>query len=99
MPHAEKAEMEVPDDPQCLPGRIKIIHVGMGASGLLAAHKAKKLLQNYELICYEKNETIGGTWLENRYPGCACDIPAHSTGLQCEYKMLHRHRLRLWYSD
>jgi cation diffusion facilitator CzcD-associated flavoprotein CzcO len=76
MPHAEKPDMVVPDEPQCLPGRIKIIHVGMGASGLLAAHKAKKLLQNYELICYEKNETIGGTWLENRYPGCACDIPA-----------------------
>ncbi|KAK1088477.1 hypothetical protein LTR48_001548 [Friedmanniomyces endolithicus] len=37
----------------------------MGGSGLLAAHKAKKMLSNYELY-------------ENRYPGCACDIPAHT---------------------
>lgn len=27
---------------------------------------------------YEKNTDIGGTWLENRYPGCACDIPSHA---------------------
>lgn len=29
-------------------------------------------------MIYEKNEDIGGTWLENRYPGCACDIPSHA---------------------
>jgi cation diffusion facilitator CzcD-associated flavoprotein CzcO len=26
----------------------------------------------------EKNADIGGTWLENRYPGCACDVPSHA---------------------
>ncbi|OAL49861.1 FAD/NAD(P)-binding domain-containing protein [Pyrenochaeta sp. DS3sAY3a] len=78
MPHGETFDLEVPDDPQCLPQPIRIIHVGMGASGLLAAHKARKFLSNYELVCYEKNSTIGGTWYENRYPGCACDIPAHT---------------------
>jgi cation diffusion facilitator CzcD-associated flavoprotein CzcO len=26
---------------------------------------------------YEKNEDIGGTWLENRYPGCACGEARH----------------------
>ena len=50
----------------------------MGASGLLAAYKARKMLNNYELVCYEKNASIGGTWFVNRYPGCACDIPAHT---------------------
>jgi len=30
------------------------------------------------LTIYEKNAGIGGTWWENRYPGVACDIPAHS---------------------
>lgn len=25
-----------------------------------------------------KNDDIGGTWLLNRYPGCACDIPSHA---------------------
>jgi len=69
---------QVPEYPQCTPGPIKIIHVGAGASGLLFAQKARKWLQNFELVCYEKNDSIGGTWYENRYPGCACDIPAHT---------------------
>ncbi|KAF4343941.1 hypothetical protein FBEOM_2098 [Fusarium beomiforme] len=51
------------------PRKLKIIHVGAGASGLLAAYKAERMLQNYELICYDKNPVIGGTWYENRYPG------------------------------
>jgi cation diffusion facilitator CzcD-associated flavoprotein CzcO len=31
----------------------------------------------WELTLYEKNDAEGGTWYENTYPGCACDIPAH----------------------
>jgi cation diffusion facilitator CzcD-associated flavoprotein CzcO len=27
---------------------------------------------------YDKNPEIGGTWYENRYPGCACDVPSHN---------------------
>jgi cation diffusion facilitator CzcD-associated flavoprotein CzcO len=27
---------------------------------------------------YEKNSGVGGTWFENRYPGCACDVPSHN---------------------
>lgn len=60
---------DVPMYPQCSPQPLKIIHVGAGAAGLLFAHKAEKKLQNYELICYEKNSVIGGTWYENKYPG------------------------------
>ncbi|KAI9155624.1 FAD-binding monooxygenase moxY [Paramyrothecium foliicola] len=30
-----------------------------------------------DLAIYDKNSDIGGTWLENRYPGVACDVPAH----------------------
>ncbi|PNP78593.1 hypothetical protein FNYG_08072 [Fusarium nygamai] len=30
------------------------------------------------LDVYEKNPELGGTWYENRYPGCACDVPAHT---------------------
>ncbi|KIW95966.1 uncharacterized protein Z519_03032 [Cladophialophora bantiana CBS 173.52] len=69
---------QVPDHPHGAPEPVKIIHIGAGASGLLFAHKARKFLKNYELICYEKNSVIGGTWYENRYPGCACDVPAHN---------------------
>lgn len=57
---------------------VRIIHVGAGAAGLLTAFKAQKLLRNFSLVCYEKNAGVGGTWYENRYPGCGCDVPAHS---------------------
>lgn len=36
---------------------------------------------------YEKNPDIGGTWYENRYPGCACDIPSHSYTFSFEPKL------------
>jgi hydroxyversicolorone monooxygenase len=31
-----------------------------------------------EFVIYEKNYNMGGTWLVNRYPECACDIPSHA---------------------
>lgn len=65
MPHADEKPMTVGEHPQCDPIKTRIIHVGMGASGMLAAHKAKRMLKNYELVCYEKNESPGGTWWEN----------------------------------
>jgi cation diffusion facilitator CzcD-associated flavoprotein CzcO len=57
---------------------IRIICVGAGASGLQVAYKAERALENYELQIYDKNDDVGGTWLENVYPGCTCDIPSHS---------------------
>lgn len=38
----------------------------------------RKRLSNVEHIVYEKNPDVGGTWFENRYPGCKCDIPSHN---------------------
>ncbi|KAJ6010385.1 sterigmatocystin biosynthesis monooxygenase [Penicillium sp. IBT 35674x] len=61
------------------PRRLKVIVVGAGISGLSLAHAVEtQQLKNVELVILEKNAGIGGTWYENRYPGCACDIPAHN---------------------
>lgn len=49
--------------------RIKVITIGGGFSGILMAYQIQKYCQNVEHRIYEKNEDIGGTWLENRYPG------------------------------
>ena len=57
---------------------IRMVCVGAGATGLQLAYKAERLLEKVELQIYEKNSDVGGTWLENRYPGCTCDIPSHS---------------------
>jgi cation diffusion facilitator CzcD-associated flavoprotein CzcO len=45
---------------------------------LLFAYKLQRSFRNFELVIFEKNEEISGTWWENKYPGCACDIPAHT---------------------
>ncbi|KAF5561492.1 sterigmatocystin biosynthesis monooxygenase stcW [Fusarium napiforme] len=57
---------------------VKIICVGAGVSGLCLAYKLRRSFQNYSLTIYEKNPEVGGTWYENTYPGCACDVPSHN---------------------
>lgn len=57
---------------------IRVIVVGTGPSGLLFAYKLQRSFTNFSLTLYDKNPEISGTWFENRYPGCACDIPAHN---------------------
>jgi 4-hydroxyacetophenone monooxygenase len=47
--------------------------VGAGASGLAAAHRLRQA--GLEVTVYEKNDDVGGTWLENVYPGCRVDVP------------------------
>jgi cation diffusion facilitator CzcD-associated flavoprotein CzcO len=50
--------------------------VGAGFSGLaIAARIAKAGIERFVVL--ERAESIGGTWRENTYPGCACDIPSH----------------------
>lgn len=49
--------------------------IGAGYSGVYLGIRIPQRLRNVDLQIYEKNEGIGGTWWENRYPGCACDIP------------------------
>ena len=56
--------------------KMRVCFLGAGVSGLDFFHFAEQKLQNVEIICYEKNADVGGTWYENRYPGCACDIPS-----------------------
>lgn len=57
---------------------MRILIIGAGAAGLQIAYKTSKQLSNVTFTIYEKNSDAGGTWLENRYPGCTCDIPSHS---------------------
>lgn len=68
----------VTESPLFTKREVRMVVVGAGASGLQIAHKAEHFLENVTVQIYDKNEDVGGTWLENRYPGCTCDIPSHS---------------------
>ncbi|KAH8695626.1 cyclohexanone monooxygenase [Talaromyces proteolyticus] len=56
---------------------LKVIALGAGAAGICLAKYLPLQLRNVSLSIYDKNPEVGGTWYENRYPGCACDIPSH----------------------
>ncbi|MGC1619343.1 MAG: NAD(P)/FAD-dependent oxidoreductase [Candidatus Acidiferrum sp.] len=55
---------------------VEVLIVGGGFSGLCMAIKLREAGMNSFLLI-EKSDDIGGTWYDNRYPGCACDIPSH----------------------
>ncbi|KKO96957.1 hypothetical protein THAR02_10937 [Trichoderma harzianum] len=60
--------------------KLRVVCIGGGWSGMTLAHKlTHELKWNHfiDLQIYEKNPDLGGTWYENRYPGAACDVPAH----------------------
>lgn len=67
---------KVIEEPSRIGRKIRIIVIGAGASALNLAHDVSNSKLDLELVCYEKNPEIGGTWFENKYPGCACDIPS-----------------------
>ena len=50
--------------------------VGSGFSGLAMAQRMKKAGLG-DFVVLEKAASVGGTWRENTYPGCACDVPSH----------------------
>lgn len=53
---------------------LRVVIIGSGISGIIASIRFRQRIPNVDLCVYEKNADIGGTWLENRYPGCACGM-------------------------
>jgi 4-hydroxyacetophenone monooxygenase len=74
-----------PEDPRAVhwqldPARLSIrdfqvVIIGAGIAGLGMAVRLKEMGIPFTIL--EKNPTVGGTWLENQYPGCAVDTPNH----------------------
>src|ERR1700759_3939976 len=71
-------DYHIRESPMGTKRNLKVIFMGAGCSGINFASQLQKRMENIDLTIYEKNLDFGGTWLENRYPGCACDIPSVS---------------------
>jgi 4-hydroxyacetophenone monooxygenase len=70
----------------------RVVVIGAGMSGLLAAHRLQQA--GVPFVVLEKDADVGGTWLENRYPGCRVDNPNHNYS----YSFAQRHDWPLHFS-
>ncbi|GAA4478429.1 NAD(P)/FAD-dependent oxidoreductase [Rhodococcus olei] len=55
--------------------RTDVLVLGAGFSGLAAAAMISRV-GGLDYLILEQGDDVGGTWRENTYPGCACDIPS-----------------------
>ncbi|EUC56303.1 L-lysine 6-monooxygenase (NADPH-requiring) protein [Rhizoctonia solani AG-3 Rhs1AP] len=63
---------------------INIAIIGAGIGGITAAISLQNTLSVYDYTIYELASEIGGTWQQNNYPGCACDVAGHWYSLSSE---------------
>lgn len=53
-----------------------VVIVGAGFAGIGMAIRLKQEgIQSFKI--FEAGSEVGGTWRDNTYPGCACDVPSH----------------------
>ena len=55
---------------------MRVAIIGAGLGGLAAAVKLRQRT-TADFVIFEQSAGIGGTWRDNRYPGCEVDIHSH----------------------
>ncbi|MFP3747337.1 NAD(P)/FAD-dependent oxidoreductase, partial [Achromobacter sp. SIMBA_011] len=55
---------------------IDIAIIGTGFAGLGMAIRLRQTGMT-DFVVLEKASSVGGTWRDNHYPGCACDVQSH----------------------
>lgn len=55
---------------------VEVLILGAGICGLAAAIGLRQAGID-DVVIVERSDSVGGTWHQNRYPGCAVDIPSH----------------------
>ncbi|MDA0162984.1 NAD(P)/FAD-dependent oxidoreductase [Solirubrobacter ginsenosidimutans] len=63
-----------PPAPEAVPEGFRAIVVGAGISGLATSIRLAEAGIPHTVL--ERNATVGGTWLENHYPGAGVDTPS-----------------------
>ncbi|MGA5817386.1 flavin-containing monooxygenase [Kitasatospora sp. NPDC094028] len=67
-PDASAPEQAVP--------HVRVAVIGSGFGGLAAAVRLRRAGIT-DFVVLERADSVGGTWRDNSYPGCACDVPSH----------------------
>ncbi|GAA2446144.1 flavin-containing monooxygenase [Streptomyces mauvecolor] len=55
---------------------VRVAVIGSGFGGLGAAVRLRREGIT-DFVVLERAGSVGGTWRDNSYPGCACDVPSH----------------------
>jgi cation diffusion facilitator CzcD-associated flavoprotein CzcO len=83
--YAEERTMALSADPGPEERTHAVVIVGTGFAGVGMAIALRKAgVRNFVIL--EKADRVGGTWRENTYPGCACDIRSHLYSFSFEPK-------------
>ncbi len=61
--------------PSETPTALSAVIIGAGMSGICAS--VQLAAHGIEHVLIERHSDVGGTWIENRYPGCGVDVPSH----------------------
>jgi cation diffusion facilitator CzcD-associated flavoprotein CzcO len=56
--------------------RHRIVVIGTGFAGIGMAVRLKQE-GFHDFVVLERAGDVGGTWRDNTYPGCRCDVPSH----------------------
>ena len=79
----QSADVEVAAEPIVT----RAVIIGSGFSGLgMGIALRKQGFGARDFLILEKADEVGGTWRDNTYPGCACDIPSHMYSFSFEPK-------------
>jgi len=58
------------------PSHTRVAIVGSGFAGLGLAIRLRQE-GRHDFVVFERADEVGGTWRDNSYPGCACDVPSN----------------------
>ncbi|MBW3570834.1 MAG: NAD(P)/FAD-dependent oxidoreductase [Gemmatimonadetes bacterium] len=64
------------DDPRPGERNVRVAIIGSGFGGLGTAIRLKQQGMD-DFVVLERAGDVGGTWRDNTYPGCACDVQSH----------------------
>lgn len=78
--------------------RVRVAVVGGGFAGLGIAIGLKRA--GIEFALFERGDELGGTWRDNSYPGCKCDVPSHlysfSFALNPDWRHTYSPQAEIW---
>ena len=71
--------------------RLRVAIIGAGLGGIAAAVKLRRTT-SADVVIFEQSAGVGGTWFDNRYPGCEVDVHSHAYSfsfLKYDWKRTH----------